>query len=645
MGESFDPYLKWLGIRTSGRRVNHYRLLGLDLYEADVDVIANAAGRQIGHVESFAAEHPVEAKKVLGQLKAARDCLLSEELKKRYDKKLRNATPAKQPSPPQAAGSKAGTVDLPDSQSQPDFSGLQIGSSQGPVDSAPKIRAASRRPRRQKSFDIAGWILGAIGAVAFAYVLLNTNLIDVIKGRAPREVAKAESPDAVEENAESAKTSGLTAPPKSKPKPIEPTDATESVEPPPVGSPRPRNENVEPLPTKNTPPPASIVKPQPVPSAADLESARRDFQQEYKLHLSERDVNVMRVLANKLVSRIDNESTPEVQFVRLTKALELAGNSGDFQTIQNAATQLQKRFVGFNYWEEIQEPVAAALATSDSLEPIVGELDLLFERARMEQQWKICSDFSIRAAKLADKSGDRLQQDMLQRFAKDMKSMDALQRKCETLGKKDVGKLSTKEKFELGRYLCFSKQNTKQGLKLISEGNDTALAAVAMSDLESFEDSNNSFEVAQAWAKLSKKSKYKRMDRRFMLERALQRIDESRESISSPDAEQATSEIIDRIAILKRYSDFNLLRNKTVVFEVKGFATFDQASLENGMTLRLGLGSRTRKLPVRMQDQVGIARTLDNLIRFELRRLESGMVEMKMYEKATNVLRNVLYGK
>ena len=36
----FDAYHKWLGIPPSERPVNHYRLLGLALFEDDVDLIA-----------------------------------------------------------------------------------------------------------------------------------------------------------------------------------------------------------------------------------------------------------------------------------------------------------------------------------------------------------------------------------------------------------------------------------------------------------------------------------------------------------------------------------------------------------------------------------------------------------------------------
>src|SRR5437667_408919 len=50
---AFNPYHKWLGIRDIEHPPNHYRLLGLDLFEDDADAIANAADRQMAHVRKY----------------------------------------------------------------------------------------------------------------------------------------------------------------------------------------------------------------------------------------------------------------------------------------------------------------------------------------------------------------------------------------------------------------------------------------------------------------------------------------------------------------------------------------------------------------------------------------------------------------
>ena len=53
MGQPFDPYLRWLGIRDPQRPPNHYRLLGVEVFEADPDVIAMAADRQMTHLRTL----------------------------------------------------------------------------------------------------------------------------------------------------------------------------------------------------------------------------------------------------------------------------------------------------------------------------------------------------------------------------------------------------------------------------------------------------------------------------------------------------------------------------------------------------------------------------------------------------------------
>lgn len=53
MAEQFDAYRKWLGIPPAEQPANHYRLLGLGLFENDPDSISNAADRQMAHVRTF----------------------------------------------------------------------------------------------------------------------------------------------------------------------------------------------------------------------------------------------------------------------------------------------------------------------------------------------------------------------------------------------------------------------------------------------------------------------------------------------------------------------------------------------------------------------------------------------------------------
>jgi type IV pilus assembly protein PilM len=86
----FNPYHKWLGIRDGQSPPNHYRLLGLELWESDEDVIRDAYSRQMNHVRHFSAGPQRDVcRRILDELLAARDTLLDSHLRNPYDRWLK----------------------------------------------------------------------------------------------------------------------------------------------------------------------------------------------------------------------------------------------------------------------------------------------------------------------------------------------------------------------------------------------------------------------------------------------------------------------------------------------------------------------------------------------------------------------------
>ena len=78
MDDTFDPYYAWLGIPPEDQPPNHYRLLGLRLFEANSAVIQTAADRQMGHLRTFqTGKHTNLSQKLLNEVAAARVCLLN----------------------------------------------------------------------------------------------------------------------------------------------------------------------------------------------------------------------------------------------------------------------------------------------------------------------------------------------------------------------------------------------------------------------------------------------------------------------------------------------------------------------------------------------------------------------------------------
>ena len=96
-----DPYHRWLGISPKDQPPNHYRLLGIDLFEADPEVIRDAAEQRMAHVRTYQLGQYAElSQRILNELAAAKACLLDPQKKGAYDAGLRAcqaAPPGKTP--------------------------------------------------------------------------------------------------------------------------------------------------------------------------------------------------------------------------------------------------------------------------------------------------------------------------------------------------------------------------------------------------------------------------------------------------------------------------------------------------------------------------------------------------------------------
>lgn len=90
MPEKFDPYYKWLGIPPKDQPPNHYRLLAIEPFEPDSEVIDAAANRLMAYLQELTSgPHIDAAQQLLNEIAAARVCLLSGQRKSAYDAELR----------------------------------------------------------------------------------------------------------------------------------------------------------------------------------------------------------------------------------------------------------------------------------------------------------------------------------------------------------------------------------------------------------------------------------------------------------------------------------------------------------------------------------------------------------------------------
>ena len=87
---NFDPYHVWLGIPPEEQPANHYRLMGLELFEEDRDVIETVSLEQIAHIRTYAIGANSElSQSLLNEISDARLTLLNPVQKADYDQELR----------------------------------------------------------------------------------------------------------------------------------------------------------------------------------------------------------------------------------------------------------------------------------------------------------------------------------------------------------------------------------------------------------------------------------------------------------------------------------------------------------------------------------------------------------------------------
>lgn len=107
LSSMFDPYHKWLGIRDIQRPPNHYRLLGVELFETDTDVIQAAADRQMSHIRQYQSGEKADvSQRILNEIAQAKVCLLTPDRRVAYDKRLKADLARALPSPPVTAQQK-----------------------------------------------------------------------------------------------------------------------------------------------------------------------------------------------------------------------------------------------------------------------------------------------------------------------------------------------------------------------------------------------------------------------------------------------------------------------------------------------------------------------------------------------------------
>ena len=185
MSDAFDPYYQWLGIPPAEQPPNHYRLLGVSLFESNPDVIANAAEQRIVYVRTFQlGKHSDDSQRILNEIAVARVCLLNADKKAEYDARLRSAT-----TPPPVTVHAS-----PAYPSAPPVAALEASAvSAGAMPRRESTRRGAARGRTTKSplVELVKIIVGGIAGLVIAYCLLlfvfRIDMLDKLSSPKPVE--------------------------------------------------------------------------------------------------------------------------------------------------------------------------------------------------------------------------------------------------------------------------------------------------------------------------------------------------------------------------------------------------------------------------------------------------------------------------
>ncbi len=183
--DKFDPYHKWLGIPPQEQPPHHYRLLGINLFESDPDVIDAAANQRMGYIQSCAAgPHVAASQKLLNEVAAARVCLLNPQRRAEYDARLKQMLP---PSPGRKDAGAENTAVTDQARAQRTAPPPRRREAETPGDRPPNVEAhpaevaaaTGELPQGKKNHKSRGMLLGisiaaaAVGGLAAVLALLN----------------------------------------------------------------------------------------------------------------------------------------------------------------------------------------------------------------------------------------------------------------------------------------------------------------------------------------------------------------------------------------------------------------------------------------------------------------------------------------
>jgi hypothetical protein len=537
MSEVFDPYFKWLGIPPGERPIDFYRLLGVQQFEADADVISSAADQRTAHIKGFqTGPHEKAARRILAEVSAAEICLLNPETKATYDRKLRANMAAQAPDvrrPPTRA--KAG----------------EAGAAAAPA-------AAKQSSSQRKMLAIGLGTGGVLALLVLLAIVLTTGGSDKDKEVAtqhrpkPKQTHVEEQDPAADPKPPEPEARGVTEPPKDpvppEPAPKDPAPPEPAPKDPVPPEPAPKDpvppepapkEPVppEPAPKDPTPPePAPkepvrdpgaakpAVKPDegggifgqgekrlPVPSAEAQQKAEAQIREVFQIGAVKGKEETLALAERLFQGGLETKDDPAARYVLLRMAATMAAKTGDLDRVNKMADR-----VGEIYDASLVDVKADALeisakAAGTGPQALAANM-VLVQNARALIDEALAADNYAAAGRVVSQVGmpaarrtqdETLKAEFSNRRGEIKRLRDGYAFVEQALAALKADAADAEANLTVGRWYCLEKGNWDKGLPLLAKGSDAALAKAAQRDLAAPQDANAKVDLADAWWALS----------------------------------------------------------------------------------------------------------------------------------------------
>lgn len=530
MAGAFDPYYRWLSIPAKEQPPTHYRLLGLELLEADPDVIEGAADRQMAHVRLHqSGPHAEAAQRLLNEIAAAKLCLLDRNRKSAYDAQLQStvAQPAK-PAPLRVA--------------EP------LVASPAAKPAAPIVESTTATGNHNMFLLLAA--MGAAGGICLLLGLVALFVVwpsgeQVVAEYRPPEVTSAEpmdrdvpaTPQRADVNSPANEIEDRptivkpSPPPNIAPSPanIDTDDeegndtshpatdvATPKVQPPPVDTTREEVAAIEPGDDKETSPtPKTVADDKPaqpaddrlaIPDAATRQKRQAQIRELFPVDDARTAIQKRELARRLLETGVGTTSDTDARFVLFNLARELASESGDMETAFASVEKLNEQF-------QI-EPDAVRLASFDAAAKSalpaatrkgvvvsgVEYVDELLARDKYVEAAQLIADLQIAVRSLRDRE---LGIALAERRKTGSQLFTQYQQVEAAFADLQEDSDDAAANLVAGRFYCFAKGDWQRGLPLLAKGSDEQLKQLAEREMAAPATGDDRLALAAAWWKLA----------------------------------------------------------------------------------------------------------------------------------------------